>query len=359
MTLPLLHLAGTPYEQGLAHGRALGSQIAHNLDRYFRRFEREVQLSRDDVLLRAVQYLRAIAAQNADYHAALRGVAEGSGVGLDQIAALNVRYELLYDRFGEIAMADGCTSLAVSPAAAADGHLLIGQNWDWIPGIRGAILHTVEPDGLETLGFTEAGIVGAKIGLNSAGLGLAINGLSSADDDWARLTKPFHLRCFEILRCRDLDAAVRVVTETPRTCSANFLIAGVPDRIVDVEAAPDRAYLPPVGGDCLVHANHFVDPGAIDVAETPSEKRPCSCRRSARLRALLRSKRPLSIADVQASLRDHASHPNAICRHEDPADPPDERYQTVASVVMDLQDRVMHVCDGPPCQGRYEAVTLD
>ena len=36
------------------------------------------------------------------------------------------------------------------------------------------MLHTLEPGGLETLSFTEAGIVGGKIGLNSLGLGLTI-----------------------------------------------------------------------------------------------------------------------------------------------------------------------------------------
>ncbi len=53
-------------------------------------------------------------------------------------------------------------------------------------------------DGLRTLSFTEAGIFGGKIGLNSAGLGLTVNGLTTTDDDWSRLSKPFHVRCYEI-----------------------------------------------------------------------------------------------------------------------------------------------------------------
>src|SRR5439155_12775577 len=123
--------------------------------------------------------------------------------------------------------------------ASTNGHLLLGQNWDWIPQVQGAVLHTLEPDGLETLSFTEAGIVGGKIGLNSAGLGLAINGLLSSADDWSRLELPFHVRCYEILRRRSLAEAVDVVAREKRSCSANFLIAQTPDLAVDLEAAPD------------------------------------------------------------------------------------------------------------------------
>src|SRR6185503_18348358 len=119
------------------------------------------------------------------------------------------------------------------------GHLLMGQNWDWIPEVQGAMLHTREPDGLEILAFTEAGIVGGKIGLNSAGLGLAINGLLSTADDWSRLEMPFHVRCYEILRRRSLPEAVRLVVAGKRACSANFLLAQTPAQAVDVESAPD------------------------------------------------------------------------------------------------------------------------
>ena len=356
MTLPLLHLDGSPFEQGLQHGRALGDLIAHNLDLYFDRFSREARLSSEDVLARATLYLSAISAQNADYFDGLRGVADGSGFTLEQIAALNVRYELMYYELGRIAMADGCTAFAVAPPTSANGHLLLGQNWDWIPNVRCALLHTVEPSGLRTLSLTEAGIVGGKVGLNSAGLGLAINGLTTTGDDWSRLSKPFHVRCYEILRSDDLDRAARVVTDTPRACSSNFLIAQIPDRIVDLEAAPDQVHLLTCASGNLVHTNHFVDPTALGIVETASELGPDSYDRLARLARLFGTERPVALEDVLRYLGDHQGYPNSICRHEDPCDPPDERYATVASVVMDLVDRVMLVSDGQPCLAPYQRV---
>ncbi|MDQ3810121.1 MAG: C45 family autoproteolytic acyltransferase/hydrolase, partial [Chloroflexota bacterium] len=195
MVLPVLHLEGQPYDQGRQHGLALGDRIVDNLDLYFERFEREGRISASEAWRRAEHHLPGF--EGHPYLDAMRGVADGAGQDLVDILALNLRYELLYFQFGYNAMVDGCTSFGIQPEAAANGHLLLGQNWDWIPGVRGAVLHTLEADGLETLSFTEAGIVGGKIGLNSAGLGLAINGLLSSVDDWSRREPPFHLRCYE------------------------------------------------------------------------------------------------------------------------------------------------------------------
>lgn len=361
MSLPLLHLSGTPYEQGRVHGRELRERIAHNLAVYFDRFAREAQLPRAETLARAARYREAIAAGHPAYFAGLRGVADGAGRDLDEIVALNVRYELLYYQFGALALArhDGCTSFAVTPDASADGHLLLGENWDWIPQVRGAVLHTVEPDGLETLAFTEAGIVGGKIGLNSAGLGLAINGLTATDDDWSRPSTPFHVRCYDILRARDFDAAVAVVTGEARACSTNFVIAQAPDRVVDIEAAPSRTRALGPDGGCLAHTNHFLDPAALGVVEPPNEKYPHSYHRLNRMRALLDAGHPLSIADLQAALRDHDGHPYSICRHIDPAEPPEEHYTTVTSAIVDLHARMLLLSDGPPCENPYRQFSLD
>ena len=62
--------------------------------------------------------LRAIKEQSPHYYAAMQGVAEGAGVSFEDIAALNVRYEILYYEFGVGDMQagiDGCTSFAVLP----------------------------------------------------------------------------------------------------------------------------------------------------------------------------------------------------------------------------------------------------
>jgi hypothetical protein len=50
--------------------------------------------------------------------------------------------------------------------------------------------------------------------------------------------------------------------------------------------------------------------------------------------------------------------PFGICRHENPADPPEQHYITVASVVMDLNERRLRLTDGPPCVNPFQTITL-
>jgi isopenicillin-N N-acyltransferase like protein len=363
MTLPFLQVTGSPYEQGLVQGMALRDRVLHNRDVYFDRFLQEGGVARDEVLRRAALYREVIAAQNPAYLEGMQGIAAGSGLAELEVVALNVRYEILYDAFvvrtQELYGADGCTAFALAPESTAAGHLLLGQNWDWIPEVKGAVVHTVANGQPETLAFTEAGIFGGKIGLNSAGLGLVINGITTTDDDWARLLKPFHVRCYEILQQTTMDAAQAVISGSERACSGNFLIATASGEAVNVEAAP--AVLNYLGWQegCIVHANHFVDPQAVGVVEPPDPVyRAYSCRRHERLEERLRDSLPATVAGVQKALRDHSTAPRTICRHEDLTLPVDEQYRTVTSVIMDLEARRMWISDGPPCRNAYQQHTL-
>lgn len=361
MSLPLVKLAGTAYEQGVEHGRQLRQRIGHNLDVYFDRFRRDSLLSREEVLRRASLYLPAIASHNRDYRDGMAGIAEGSGYTLEEIAALNVRYEIIYyQRMSQAVAAarDGCTSFALARHRSKNGHLIIGQNWDWIPHVLGAVLHTIYPDGFQTLAFSEAGIFGGKIGLNSAGLGVCVNGISSTADDWTSLQKPFHLRCYEILRSRQFAEAVRVVTDTARSCSANFLIGQSPDEVIDIEAAPESVNLIGLEGGSVVHTNHFVAPQELGIAEPPSERRHLSCRRLDRMASMLQSSAMISVAELMMHLQDHTTAPSGICRHEDPDAPAKDQFRTVASMLIDLDDRTMRISDGPPCDNGYELHAL-
>ena len=362
MTLPLVHVAGSPYQQGVQHGRALRDRVGHNLQVYFDRFLHEGGVGREEVLGRAQRYAEAIAVQSPAYYDGMRGIAAGAGESFVGVVALNVRYEILYYQYAVNTMgkaaADGCTSFAVAPGASAEGHLLIGQNWDWIPEVQGAIVQTSHDDAPATLAFTEAGIFGGKIGLNSAGLGLAINGITTTVDDWARLRSPFHVRCYDILRQRSLAAARAVVHAGGRACSGNFLIAALPDQVVNLEAAPDIVNELGWQNSCLVHANHFVNPTALGIEE-PADAlyRETSCRHQTRLEELLAT-RPVQLEEIQSYLRDHSTAPRDICRHEEPQAPIDERYRTVTSIIMDLDEAKLWATDGPPCEDDYALYQL-
>jgi isopenicillin-N N-acyltransferase like protein len=369
--VPVLRLKGSPYEIGYRHGQQAQDKIQRNLEVYFRRFKNETALERDEALSRAEKYLQVIRRVSPSYARTMEGVALGSKTRLLEITALNVRYELMYSQFAKIGLkpmprVDGCTAFAAMPQATRNHHLLMAENWDWIPQVEGLFLKIRPPTGPDVLCFTEAGVVGGKIGLNSEGIGLAINGLISNKDDWARLRKPFHVRCWEILGSTTLAQAISRITRGKRSCSANFLLGQQTKlgtgKILDVESAPEAAgTLSPQDG-VLAHTNHFSNPGRLGVKQVLDEERKSTLQRFARINHLLRQVRSengkMSMTRAEEMLRDHDGKPESVCRHENSSFPTDERYRTVVSVVMDLYTGQLQTTLGSPCEREYQTLRL-
>ncbi|MBI3975567.1 MAG: peptidase C45 [Armatimonadetes bacterium] len=375
--LPVVTLRGAPREQGRAHGEALRAEIRHNVDLYLHRFLTDARLERAEVDRRAAAYLDVFTRASHDYRQTMEGIAEASGRTLAEIAMLNARYEILYSAYSAIGMeeaAGGCTAFAAARTVTADGHLWIGQSWDWIPDVRGALLE-IEGEDMRTLAFTEAGIAGGKIGMNSAGIGLLINGLLSHLDDWSRLGVPFHLRTSRILASRTFAAAVGEATAGVHACSANFLIArGRGGRahvngdgqdgggeIVDLETSPGGwVAIDPAGGT-LAHANHFLQPERLSLWQPLREERTSTyqrCNRMERLLARRGGASPLAAADLEQFMRDHEGHPESVCRHPNTQLPDDERTETVFAVLMDLDALQMRYAGGPPCTHPFSTRAL-
>ena len=361
MSLPFVNLTGSPYEQGYQHGQQLKERINHNFAVYLQYFEKE-GLSRSEVLVMAQHYAVIIEAQNKDYYHNMQGIAVGATIPFAHIVVLNIRYEIIYQLFNNSMMAeaqrsDGCTAFAVLPSSP-DNHLLMGQNWDWLPSIAGTILQTQESTGLKTLAFSEAGIVGGKIGLNTLGLGLAINGLHSTEEKPNDVTKPFHVCCYEILRQSSINDAVSVVTSSQRSYSANFLIAQTPDQLSNIEASSKTVNILGWQQGYFVHSNHFLDPDSCEITEPDSEFYVSSYARCERMNQLLRSTTTVNVASIQTYLQDHHNTPNSICSHENLAIPKNMRIQTLASVVMDLHQQSFSISDGIPCENDYQHFQL-
>jgi isopenicillin-N N-acyltransferase-like protein len=371
MRLPVLRLKGSPYEIGYRHGQQAQDKIQHNLEVYFRRFKNETALSRDEALLRAEKYLQVIRRVSPGYARAMEGVALGSKTRLVEITALNVRYELMYSQFAKIGLkprlrVDGCTAFGATPEATVNRHLLMAENWDWIPQVEGLFLKIRPTTGPDILCFTEAGVVGGKIGLNSEGIGLAINGLISNKDDWERLRKPFHVRCSEILGSKTLSQAISRVTRGQRSCSANFLVGqqtklGV-GKIVDIESAPQATSVLSSEDGVLAHTNHFSNPEQLGVKQVLDEERKSTLHRFAMITRLLHQMRngngKMSMTKAEEMLRDHDGKPESVCRHENLSFPVDDRYRTVVSIVMDLYTGQLRTTLGSPCEREYQTLRL-
>src|SRR3989449_3137738 len=369
--LPVLTLKGSPYEVGYNHGKKARPEVEHNLEVYFRRFKSETELSHDVAIGRAAKFLEVINKVSPEYAETMKGVASGSRQEILDITALNVRYELMYSQFSKIglkpvAKVDGCTAFAALPTAAKNNHLIMGQNWDWIPEVKGLFLKVRNENGPDVLSFTEAGVVGGKIGLNSEGLGLLINGIVSSKDDWARLKKPFHVRCWEILRSKTLGTAARIISQGERNCSANFILGQQKTtgkgKVIDIESAPEAVCeLGPDKG-ALAHTNHFSNPKILGVKQVLDEERLSTLQRYRRIQRLLdgtvRAGEKLNLASAKNMLRDHYGKPESVCRHSNLKLPEYERYETVVSVIMDLSERKLWATMGSPCTTEYNPVNL-
>jgi len=357
MSLPHFIFSGTSYEQGLSHGEALKDSIKKNIDVYLSRFEAEAGIIKDELLYNAAIYLPILREQNPEYVNGINGVSESSGVDLIEIAFLNLRYELLYDALGKRYLEesiDGCTSFAIFPEATKNNHLIIGQNWDWIPDIDCVLTTNKDIDGLQRLSFTEAGIFAGKPGMNSEGVGLTVNGMYSTSDNWSRLKKPFHLRCYEILRSRNMDEALGFLTGTPRSCTANFTVGHGPQRAVNIELAPDSLRLISAEDGIISHANHFDNPEMAGVSEPPNPRRHLSEFRQKRMEALLLEHQLLGVEQIQGILKDHENEPQSICRHRDDTLPGSQQTITKTALIMDLSEKKMWVTNGQPCKAEFE-----
>ncbi len=369
--LTVLDLAGLdPREHGRIHGRTMRSEIRHNYATYSARFEAGgAKLL--EVLEQSDAWAAFIARDNPEYADEMAGVAAGADLSLTEIAMLNARYELAYCVFGAEAQAlnqpatteqEGCTSFGLLPDITAGGHTLIGQNWDWLQGVRGFIMRvqrSSEPgkNKPDFVGFTEAGIIGCKMGVNAAGIGLCVNGLVTQRDGANGFRKPFHVRCREILDAWTFDKALLSVVQTDRCCSTNFLIGHADGEIIDIEATPDYcAYIYPEQG-LVTHANHLVR--ETRVSSQFERIAPHSLYRANRLERLLRRvSGKIDMETIQTALSDHFSAPASICRHPDLTLPEAKRVISVAAAVIDLNARTLYVTNGPPCQSAFQAVKL-
>ena len=359
--MPCLTVGDDAFERGLAHGKAFSADVAANVETYLRRFEAS-GLARGEAFDEARRWLQSMEAQNPEYVEEMRGIARGAAQSEDAVGLLNARYEIAFMIFGKDARSqgraaaetDGCTTFGLLPEVCADGHTWLGQNWDWLEGVhRHTLVLRIERTSKPALVcMTEAGIVGGKMGVNECGIGLVENGLASSHDGANPYQKPFHMRCREVLDAERYDQALSSIVATHRTCSANFVIGAAGGEIIDFETSPDHvSYLHPVGG-IVSHSNHFISAGH---GESQMEKiAPNTLFRAARVRRLLQQGGGrIDIERMQAAMRDHFSAPHSLCRHPDPRQPESKRTMTAGAVLIDLDDRIMHVADGPPCENRF------
>ncbi len=373
MTAQHVRVEGASYQRGQQYGRQAADRVRLSVQAYQRAFAYFAGWDWATVRREAARFEAPVGKFRPAYLEEMRGIADGAGLDLTDVLAINVRTEVMYSaKARQAPLAEGagryppaeCSAFARVPAPGSrEGPVIIGQNWDWL--LHSArtlvVLEARLDDGPDFVTVVEAGLL-AKAGMNAAGLGLGTNALVT-DADVGEPGLPYHVLLRAILDCATVTEAVKVLQAGLRSSSANYLIAHTSGAALDIEAAPGdftRLYpLYPEDG-LFLHTNHFLapriglDPQAPQI-DLSLWAMPTSAVRLQRLRAARTAK---TLDDFRALLADHADYPHSVCAHPDPADHPAEQSATIASVLMDLTARRLWLAAGHPCQVPSEPLNI-
>ena len=356
LSLPRVQVSGGAFERGQQYGAQASQRIRHNVEVYREIFRHYAGWDWPSVVKHAHTYAPSIEAYRAHFLDEMRGIADGAGLALGDILALNVRTEIMFAAVARAA-AHECTAFVALPEATANRHTLVGQNWDWKPAASETtvILEAETTEGASFVTVVEAGLL-AKTGMNSAGIGLVTNALVT-DQDKGKPGVPYHAILRAILEAETMAEAVGAVTYHPRASSANYLIAHREGEAINVEAAPgdySRVFIAFPEDGVYGHTNHFVCPG-FNLKDVELWSGPGSLFRLHRMQRFL--KKSLGNCDVKAlkaMLADHFDLPYSICSHRKPRFLQVEQYLTIVSIIMDLNTADIWLADGNPCQTEYQ-----
>jgi isopenicillin-N N-acyltransferase-like protein len=371
---PLIEVSGCARERGQQHGLQASARIGLSIATYARLFA-YCGIDWQGARRLGAGYRGLIGDLDPALLAEIEGIAAGAGRHVDEILALNARTEILPPSYpGEphpdrsrIAAANAkagvpdwgeCTAVAVKPAQCATGTTLLAQNWDWLGAQRAALvlLRVRDAEGASCLTLTEAGML-AKIGLNRGGFGVCLNILRSSDDG-SHPGVPVHVLLRALLGRDSVADAVAFASNLSFGASSNVLCADASGDTAALEFSPRGLEVVRGADAALCHTNHFLAPAAArhQASLAPSLS---TVPRLARITALTRAHRgKFSSADLQRMLRDESDGYLSICRRPDPALAPEVCIETVASVVMDLGERIMHIAPDVPAQVDFVPVAL-
>ncbi|GHG88658.1 C45 family autoproteolytic acyltransferase/hydolase [Streptomyces lanatus] len=361
-SLPVIEISGTPLERGRQYGEAVAPQLAIALGYYTEAFGVSSGLTWKQVIARAARWLKPVREYAPHLLEEMRGIADGSGLDLLDVLALNARGEVIYDdsfaRMREEEPAEGCTSFAAYGPASGDGHVWAGQNWDWRAGVADTVvmLRIVQPPAPTLIMQVEAGQIGRQ-GASSAGIALNANGLGGRFGEAVGLPQTVLRR--SVLDQVSITDALDVLCRTRAHIASNALLTCREGFAIDLETTPaGHGWLYPDDG-LLVHGNHYQAGIPAALADGYRPISADSLVRVPRAEAGLRRLRESTGADesrklIKDAMSDHLGHPESLCTHADPRKPEVRHWTTLVSSCVDLTAGDYHVTPGTPCDHEYQ-----
>jgi isopenicillin-N N-acyltransferase-like protein len=349
---PELEAAGGPGDLGLAQGKAFATRIRANLDFYLDWLSLSGQIPASRLLELAAGFAPVLGELFPDILEEIDGVARGARLSLGEVLLINARTDVmaLVEAVSASRAVPACTALALRGRVRGRPAIALAQNWDWDPALADApvVLRLRPSRGPALVTLVEAGMIG-KIGFNEHRLGVCLNFLSHTGDGRSdRIGVPVHCLLRAAMNCDSLDRVIATVEASPRTASANFLLAqhrsGEP-RAVDLEISPTEVAAIPADGRDLVHTNHFLHPTLAPGCT--SGRGPSTMNRMATAERLASElaptvEDPVRRAETVLTSRDGLPYPISRDRNPDPSS------STLAGIIMDLTRNRLLLTAGPP-----------
>ena len=283
----------------------------------------------------------------------IRGIAQGSGKDLMDIAVLNCAYELSH-------FPKECTAFALKREATSEKHVVLGQNWDQDPtfGAHAVLLDIVEEEtGNHIFGLSEAGqLIKSGICVHKDGTATAICGnsiLSSLDK--VGIGCPTSVLRRKALTLSRMDHILNLLTSSSRSVSSNINVATTENEICAIELLPEGVdreksllidpyyILGPMSG-AVTHDNSIKSVPQIDMMRHGHP-------RGTHLKILFsEATGRIDLDYIKRCLSDHEGYPGSICSH---GCDENDNWQTIASVIYDLDAHTAYICCGAPCQNEY------
>ena len=335
--IPLVKVAGSHFACGVQLGNIYKENILSSIDEY-RNFPPEHQ-TWNDCLQQTPEYLRVTNEVFPFVVEEIMGAAQGAGVNFMELFATGI--EEFYAKPNYL---KACTDIV----AISSEHTIVGHNNDLSPKAID-LLSAVEWSFCDGSRMFTVGLSGVfvSVGANDAPLLLTGNEMTQND---IRFGIPRTCIARAILSARSFDEAVRIANHPNRASSYNNIITTM-GRSVDVEgSATDYELIYPVDG-VLAHANHYVAPKMLSYEAEPNYA--SSIRRHERAEELARGVSNVTAKTMKRFLSDHGKngiHGNeTVCRHGD-------KSITVFGVVADMENGVVELATGFPCQNQFEEV---
>lgn len=327
-----LELSGDAYTRGRTHGGELRHEVAACVDFY----RGILGLDQAELLERAAVFERLVSSYAPLQAAEIRGIAEGAGLPVAHLFAVNARSELVPFDTGE------CTVLCVPHKG------LLAQTWDWCQQLEELVtlLSITRDDGHRILTVTEPGILG-KIGLSSAGVGVCLNFLSAPRREDG---VPIHNLLREALEAESLAVARQRMRQAGAGRGGNIMLGNDSAEAVNFEFAGDHV------DERLIEENFCHTNHCLFSQISAGEMEANSAARLQRGRELMDNRESLDLEDLKGILSDSQDPDSPICAPYAPLF--GLNLGTICTVVMDLPRRQLHLRMGSDPAGEFAVHSL-